>query len=520
MKILLITFIILTIIFIVIKIIWQQIEINHLYSIYGFETNSDSFEAINKEYYQQLSDHDLDEQVIYDVELHEIFDCINRTYTDIGREYLYGQFFVKNHDYELLESIIKKIKNEKVIKKAMFILFDLTRYYHKSLSLFDHIDFLSSLDMLIVSVLGFMPIVLVAGFFIYGDAILMPFFIWISIQVLLHQHYVNKTDNVMRQVFSYCHVVETLKKLNKLHLYDEQTSQAIEAMIKKSNKYTKIYRICMKIEKIDVYYFMELLYALIPIALFQCYIIQNHKNELKEDYIKMYEYVGMVDMALAISSLREVYQTCIPVQTQESKLKFQNIYHPILKEPVKNSLELTSSCMITGSNASGKSTFIKTVGLNMLMAKTMNTCFADEFIYYPYHLCTSIHMKDVIGDGDSYYVKEIKILKAIIDNVKARKCIVLIDEILRGTNEEERLKIARAVLNYLFDHDSLVIVTTHDITLVEHFVDIEQYSFHDYVDQHRLNCDYLIKKGVCHVGNAIRLLEVYHFDEAILKQLQ
>ena len=228
----------------------------------------------------------------------------------------------------------------------------------------------------------------------------------------------------------------------------------------------------------------------------------------------------MVDLAVSTLSLRQEYQVCIQKVISKEGVQFLNIYHPILKNPVKNSMNIQESCMITGSNASGKSTFMKTIGLNMVMAKTLHTCFADSFSYFPYTLCTSIHMKDEIGDGDSYYVKEIKVLKEIIEQVKKHRYLVLIDEILRGTNEKERLMIARAVLNYLFKQQSLVIITTHDVSLVNHFKDINQYSFHDKVEDGKLNCDYLIKQGVCYVGNAIKLLRVYDFDQSILDELE
>lgn len=510
--------VVLFIVLLCIRIVWKYIETRRLFMMFGIENNQESFSQINKEYYKKIKDPEFNEQTLYDLEINKVFDKINRTYSDVGREYLYGRFFKQTHD-SLFEEVIKRLNHKDILKKVIYNLYNLSKHYNESLALFQYVDFLSKPELIFIIGMGFVPIILILLFFVGSGFALSLLFMWIGLQSLIYTHYAKKTNNVLKQAFSYCHIVYTLNQFVKEGVFDQDVSQKLKTMIHKSYKYTHIYRICMKIEKIDVFYFMELVYALFPLTFIQCYILYKHKDKLEEDYIKMYEYVGLVDLAVSTLSLRTEYQYCIPQVSTKEEVMFQNIYHPILKEPVKNTMQLSQSCMITGSNASGKSTFIKTVGFNMVMAKTIHTCFADSFTYHPYTICTSIHMKDEIGDGDSYYVKEIKVLKGIIDKVKEGKCLVLIDEILKGTNEKERLMIARAVLNFLFHQQSLVIITTHDVSLVEHFQDIHQYSFHDSVEDGKLECDYLIKKGVCYVGNAIKLLEVYGFDQVILDEL-
>lgn len=277
---------------------------------------------------------------------------------------------------------------------------------------------------------------------------------------------------------------------------------------------------CAWIEKIDVYYIMEFIKALLSLSVFQCFLLMKHKDDLENDYHDIYEYVGIVDMAVSIHSLRQDYSTCIPQESLKPYLSVQACYHPIFKNPVKNSFVCANSCMITGSNASGKSTFLKTLGLNLLLAKSIHTCFCDEMIYFPFHLCTSIHIKDDIDNGDSYYVKEMKILKQIVDDVKKQPCLVLIDEILRGTNEKERLIIAGAILDVLYQSHAYVIVTTHDLRLVDMFSEIQQYCFLDYIENHQIKWDYTIHEGICHVGNATTLLEMCGMDQAVIKRIK
>lgn len=520
MYILLFIIVLLTLCLWVVKYLWKLYEINKMSFIYGSQNCYHSFEDINKEYYLQIQSKDMDEQVLFDLEVDKVFDIINRTYTDVGREYLYGCFFQENKNGQLLDDIIKLCNSKTLLKKMIYELFSLSKVYSQSLDLFDKIQFFHKKDKMLMT-LSFIIFFLIVGCaYIYGMGVLMWLFMWCALQSSLYTHYIKKSYGAISSMMSYCYVVNTLKKLNKLHVFDKEREIDIDTMIKHSFKYTKIYRFCMMIEQVDVYYLFELVKCVFLLPVIQCFILLKHKNELKKDYLKMFEYVGLIDLAISISSLRQEYQTCIPKMNQKLQISVKECYHPILKHPVKNSFSTSCSCMITGSNASGKSTFLKTIGFNYLMAKSIHTCFADEFISYPFTLCTSIHMKDDIDFGDSYYVKEMKSLKKIVDQVQEHHCLVLIDEISKGTNEKERLIIAKAILSYLWKSQSLVFVTTHDILLVDYFKTIQQYCFNDHVVDDQLYCDYKIREGVCRVGNAIELLKVYGFHKDIFRDIE
>ena len=107
-------------------------------------------------------------------------------------------------------------------------------------------------------------------------------------------------------------------------------------------------------------------------------------------------------------------------------------------------------------------------------------------------------------NGDSFYVKEIKRLKQITEFANKQKSLILIDEILKGTNEKERIIIALALMKYLFKCNSMTIITTHDIELTEVFDQVDKYCFNDIKKDNKIIFDYLIKKGVCTVGNAFK----------------
>lgn len=502
------------------RYIHKWIVVRRLTRLFGYPVNDDSCQYLNKEYYHRLSKKSISPTTGEDFELDQVFNLMNRSYSDVGREYMYAQLFSDQHQHELLESIILKLQNSKSFQNTLYELHQLNKTYSESLELFHNLDFLSKFDFLIVILSSLCPFIFLGAGLIYGMQVFQYVILWISFQGLLYAHYTKKTNHAMSQAASYCYLVSTLNKLNRLSLYPEKDQKQINQMTRKALRYTFINRIDDFVSIIDIFYVMELIKGIFSLPIYQCYFLMKHKDQLENDFLQMYEYVGIVDMAISIMSIRQSYSTCIPEIVEKEGIYFQECYHPLLNNPVKNSFSTDCSCIITGSNASGKSTFLKTIGVNIILAQAYHTCFADEFSYYPYSLCSSIHMKDDIESGDSYYVKEIKTLKSILDQVQQQKCIVFIDEILKGTNEKERVMIAKVILQYLFDSDSLIFVTTHDLSIVKSFEDIDKYCFNDYIDQNELCSDYKIHPGICTVGNAIALLEVYGFDKRIINQLK
>ncbi|MEG0277046.1 MAG: hypothetical protein RR630_08445 [Coprobacillus sp.] len=500
--------------------VYKMVLRKQLLSQFGIYVESDMELELTKEYLKTMKDRDIDEIVYNDLELDKVFKFINHTYTDVGKEYMYAQIFKSDIEPKKFEALISNWDDKDKLKKVLYELHRLSKQYSECLDLFTQMKTITSNDLIVMSSSFVVLLGIIGASFFVGFDILLFVFLWFAGQMGLYSHLTTKTDDVMSKAFSYCELVHSLDVLSSFGIYSDDDNKRIKAMVDKAKKYTFLHRMCVTIEKVDIFYFMEFFKGMFFIPYYQCVILKKHKNELMVDLFSMYKYIGVVDTSLSIYGLRMNCKTCIPQEISLPQLNFKDCYHPILKEPVKNSFTTNESCIITGTNASGKSTFLKTVGINMVMARTFHTCFASEFDYYPFQLCSSIHMKDDLDSGDSYYVKEIKVMKHILDLSKEKVCLIFIDEILRGTNEKERIAISRAVLSQLFHSQSLVLVTTHDLDLVESFQDIQQYCFHDDVKDNMLYCDYTIKKGICKVGNAIKLLEVHGYDKEILDQLK
>jgi hypothetical protein len=237
---------------------------------------------------------------------------------------------------------------------------------------------------------------------------------------------------------------------------------------------------------------------------------------------KLYRGFGEVEVALSILSLRMSLPRCAqPVFTSDSAVRATDLYHPLLKQPVLNKSEITCNSLISGSNASGKSTFIKAVALNGILAQTINTCTASYFQTRLALVVTSMAARDNILAGESYFIAEIRSLKRLIEQARQRYCLCFIDEILKGTNTVERIAASAAILRRFNSLDSLCLVATHDLELTALLEEsFANYHFEEQITDEGIEFDYLLRQGPSHTRNAIKLLDALGFDEAMVKDAE
>jgi len=202
-------------------------------------------------------------------------------------------------------------------------------------------------------------------------------------------------------------------------------------------------------------------------------------------------------------------------------LAFEKIFHPLIPEPVTNSGMIKNDSLLTGSNASGKSTFIKALAINGILAQTINTCAAKSFKTRFSLIMTSMVVRDDLSAGESYFIVEIKSLKRVLDMVQNYPCTCYIDEILRGTNTIERIAASASVLAYLHKQDALCIAASHDIELT-YILDgqYDNYHFREQVTDDGIVFDYKLNDGPSTTRNAIKLLDFMGFEEEIVTQAE
>lgn len=242
----------------------------------------------------------------------------------------------------------------------------------------------------------------------------------------------------------------------------------------------------------------------------------------KQDEIhELFKAVGSLDASISIASyLYEVKNYSSPDFNNDNKISFDNLYHPLIIEPIANSLAgITKSVLITGSNMSGKTTFIKTLGVNFILAQTLNFCLAEKMSIPKLIVKTSIKRNEELEDGKSYFFVEIEAIKYFIDLAQGNNnYLYLIDEIFRGTNTVERLASSTAVLKHLAVNNR-VFVTTHDIELQEMLQNtFMMYQFSEQVEDGKFFFNYKIHHGPCTSGNAIKLLEIMNYPKSVVEE--
>lgn len=233
--------------------------------------------------------------------------------------------------------------------------------------------------------------------------------------------------------------------------------------------------------------------------------------------------LGYLETTVAVWIFRQSLKDgwCVPKFSAGTGITLEEGYHPLLHDPVKNSIAAKRGVLLTGSNASGKSTFLKTVAVNAALAQSIHTCAAAGYSAPFFHVYSSMALRDDLDSGESYYIVEIKALKRILDAADSGKRPVLcfVDEVLRGTNTVERIAASTQILRSLGSTGIFCFAATHDIELTELLGnDFDNYHFEEDVREGDIFFSYRLYSGKATTRNAIRLLELMGYDEEIIER--
>lgn len=207
-------------------------------------------------------------------------------------------------------------------------------------------------------------------------------------------------------------------------------------------------------------------------------------------------------------------------KNEHPAISVRQMGHPLIspENKVCNDFEMKSLgevAIITGSNMAGKSTFIRTIGVNLCLACAGGPVNAATWHSLPFRIYTCIRISDSLGDGFSYFYAEVKRLKGLLttlnEKLKGVPLLYLIDEIFRGTNNRERLIGSRAFVQALINTDGIGLIATHDLelaSLANANPQIHNFHFQDEVDGGKLIFDYRIHSGPSPTTNALRIMQM------------
>lgn len=238
---------------------------------------------------------------------------------------------------------------------------------------------------------------------------------------------------------------------------------------------------------------------------------------------------GRLEALIAAAGFRQSLESwCVPEQDGEEGsagegILIRGLYHPMVTEPVKNDIAAGRGVLVTGSNASGKSTFLKAVAVNAILAQTVHTCCADRYRGGPVRVMTSMALRDDLAGKESYYIVEIRSLKRILDAAAqdGPKVLCFVDEVLRGTNTVERIAASTQILKSLNRPGVCCFAATHDIELTELLKEeYDNYHFEEEIEGGDIRFPYLLLPGKATTRNAIRLLSIMGYDDSIIRAAQ
>lgn len=257
--------------------------------------------------------------------------------------------------------------------------------------------------------------------------------------------------------------------------------------------------------------------------------VQNNYITHIEELKSVYDLLGRIEASASVAMYLHYRKDCVFCKTRihsDCYIACKEMIHPLLTKPVANDFTTYKGVLITGANASGKSTFLRGIGVNQVLAQTIGISFAKEFYTGLFLIQSSMGIQDNLLKGDSYYLAEIKNIKSMIENQQYCQdhnlfFLCFLDEVLRGTNTIDRIAAGTEILQVLQKKGTLCFAATHDLELTKTLGEkYDDYYFQENMSNQDVNFSYKISAGVANSRNAIYLLQYIGIDNALVDRAQ
>lgn len=486
---------------------------------------------------QKLDEFLIDDITWHDLSMDDLFKQINTRLTTSGEQYLYYLLrspTLDQSEYEKRYALIKFMEDHPDLRLKLQVIFSkLGRKRDVKL----HENFVSvhrkywklMLYLFLSMTLLLLPIV---GFLIWRENPILPllFIAQLIFNILFHMYITRGIEYELQTVNYILGMVASAKKIKKLDL--TQVGSHFKKFNASVNRLKSLNGIAFSIEdgkgeqvKDELtMVFTYILNKLFFVDLIAFELVKNKLGKYHQEIFYIHETIGSLDASIAIASYRAGLNSySLPTinfsNHEERCLKITDVVHPLVKEPISNSIDTRMPILLTGSNASGKSTFLRSVTMNMIMAQSICTVLAKNYEASAFYIYSSMAIADNLLAGDSYFIAEIKSMKRIVDAISIKRpTFCVIDEILRGTNTIERISASSELLKLIADKNALCFAATHDIELCELLKqDYRMLHFTESITASgEVAFDYLLREGPARTRNAIKLLEALGFDNTLV----
>lgn len=476
----------------------------------------------------------LSKVTITDLDLEKVFTFIDRTQSKPGQQYLYSRLIDRAATPASIQNIGKQLDalpaDGADLESYQLQLAGLSApnaYYLPELFK-EQEPLFSPLVTFYIRVSG---ITIIALFVLMLATHNQLYFFALMLMVMANFviHYANK-----KKVAQYTHSLPQLVKLiNTAQWFRKQSGTPVNQQVIDTLGYMGFLKRSLGFVSINsalrdptdiMYALFELIKTLLLLEPLMFISSINLVNKYRAGIRLIFDYVAHIDFLISIRSVRHgLPYYSQPVFNNDSDLDIHELYHPLVTDCVPNSITTSANrgVLVTGSNMSGKTTFIRSIAVNTLLAQTIFTSCSKSYIAPWLNVYTSIRVSDDMEAHKSYFQAEASSVLDIMqqcDAGKPTKSLVLIDEIFRGTNTIERIAAAKAVLAWLTANGNFVFVSTHDLELAELLGSgYATYSFEELVTADaRLVFDYRMKPGLLKNKNGIAILQAMGYPQSVV----
>ena len=471
----------------------------------------------------------------YDLDIfgdYSLFQSLNRTATFIGKKTLANQLLILNANETIIDNqkAIDELKLKLEWRQEFLALATVshdTKNSYESLMYWNS-NKNNSLPKVILALSIILPTLFfgfLTAYFITSKTILLTYLTYIFIGNLIVlgrvlkriQSEIAKADNIDKIINQYSLLVQKIesevfesKKLKNLQ------QQLLFKNAQASNHLKQLSELFSRMDTIN-----NLVTAVVfnGTFLFNIHVLKallKWKKEYSSELEKWVEVIGEFESLNSLANFAYNNPDYVfPKINSEFKIGFKDLSHPLLNPETRVGNDThfypQSFMILTGSNMSGKSTFLRSLGINMVLGGIGSVVCSSEADMHPLPVLVSMRLSDSLADSESYFFAEIKRLKQIMDALEEKPAFVLLDEILRGTNSDDKRNGTIEVVKKIIDKNAIGAIATHDIevclTTNEYPEVLTNQCFEVEIKDNDLHFDYKLRNGICKNKSATFLMQ-------------
>ncbi len=477
-----------------------------------------------------------------DLDLDRIFQLMDQTGSGAGEEYLY--YLLRTPLYSE-EELLKRDRQLTALKEDDKSRLDLELLFHKigkgnHYSLYDHMKALDKARFSpgYVHVLYWTIYVMLIVLSVITPAIgLTALVIWAGYCVAV---YMKEKERIKSYLSCFGYILRLLRQgrdvrslLERKDIFDGAFEEERELLKKALDAFSRFEKGAVLVTSMNsatgrgnpIDMLLDFARMLFHVDLIKADRMLKILRNKEEDLDGLLTVIGKLDAYISLESFREgLPVSCMPIYRDQKEMRIRGLYHPLIADAVPNDFSMEApfyGTLITGSNASGKSTFLKAMALSLLFGQIFYRTCATCFETMKACVFTSMSLKDSIQEGESYYMAEIRSIKRMLDagDKLPATPVCFVDEVLRGTNTVERIAASSQILRAFSAMDVPSVVATHDLELAGLLKDVyRNLHFEEKFAGEDVAFSYQLLEGVSDTQNAIRLLKKLGFDERITEK--